>query len=145
MINFSRLKDIREDYGINQEKMSEILGVKRSTYSLWELGINIIPLNNLCDFADYFNLSIDYVLSLTNDRSNKNFKKGLDLKILGNNLKSIRIKNNLSQENIASLLGVTQACIVRYEKGLICISVSNLYKFCKEFNITLNEVCGKSK
>lgn len=145
MINFSRLKDIREDYGINQEKMSEILGVKRSTYSLWELGINIIPLNNLCDFADYFNLSIDYVLSLTNDRSNKNFKKGLDLKILGNNLKSIRIKNNLSQENIASLLGVTQACIVRYEKGLICISVSNLYKFCKEFNVTMNEVCGKSK
>lgn len=145
MINFSRLKDIREDYGINQEKISEILGVKRSTYSLWELGINIIPLSNLCDFADHFNLSIDYVLSLTNDRSNKNFKKGLDLKILGNNLKSIRIKNNLSQENIASLLGVTQACIVRYEKGLICISVSNLYKFCKEFNITLNEVCGKSK
>lgn len=145
MINFSRLKDIREDYGINQEKMSEILGVKRSTYSLWELGINIIPLSNLCDFADYFNLSLDYILSLTNDRSNKNIKKGLDLKILGNNLKSIRLKNNLSQENIASLLGVTQACIVRYEKGLICISVSNLYKFCKEFNITLNEVCGKSK
>lgn len=145
MINFSRLKDIREDYGINQEKMSEILGVKRSTYSLWELGINIIPLSNLCDFADYFNLSLDYILSLTNDRSNKNIQKGLDLKILGNNLKSIRLKNNLSQENIASLLGVTQACIVRYEKGLICISVSNLYKFCKEFNITLNEVCGKSK
>ncbi len=145
MINFSRLKDIREDYGINQEKMSDILGVKRSTYSLWELGINIIPLNNLCDFADNFNLSVDYVLSLTNDRSNRNFKKGLDLKILGNNLKSIRIKNNLSQENIASLLGVTQACIVRYEKGLICISVSNLYKFCKEFNVTMNEVCGKSK
>ena len=41
--------------------MAEILDVNRSTYSLWELGINIIPLKSLCSFADYFNYSIDYV------------------------------------------------------------------------------------
>ena len=62
MINLSKLKDIREDNDISQEEMAKILGVNRSTYSLWELGINIIPLKNLCDFADYFNYSIDYVL-----------------------------------------------------------------------------------
>lgn len=44
MINFTRLKDIREDNDINQTQMAEILDVNRSTYSLWELGINIIPL-----------------------------------------------------------------------------------------------------
>ena len=62
MINLSKLKDIREDNDISQEEMAKILGVNRSTYSLWELGINIIPLKKLCDFADYFNYSIDYVL-----------------------------------------------------------------------------------
>ena len=145
MISFSRLKDIREDNDINQEKMSEILGVNRSTYSLWELGINIIPLKSLCDFADYFNFSLDYVLGLTNDRKSKNSIKGIDLKVLGNNMKLIRTKNNLSQENIAELLGVTQACITRYEKGIISISVPNLYKFAKEFKISINELCGKAK
>ena len=55
MINFTRLKDIREDNDINQTQMAEILDVNRSTYSLWELGINIIPLKSLCSFADYFN------------------------------------------------------------------------------------------
>lgn len=145
MISFNRLKDIREDNDINQEKMSEILGVNRSTYSLWELGINIIPLKSLCDFADYFDFSLDYVLGLTNDRKSKSSIKGIDLKILGNNMKLIRTKNNLSQENIAELLGVTQACITRYEKGIISISVPNLYKFAKEFKISINELCGIAK
>jgi len=145
MISFNRLKDIREDNDINQEKMSEILGVNRSTYSLWELGINIIPLKSLCDFADYFDFSLDYVLGLTNDRKSKSYIKGIDLKVLGNNMKLIRTKNNLSQENIAELLGVTQACITRYEKGIISISVPNLYKFAKEFKVSINELCGKTK
>ena len=43
MINFIKLKDIREDHDISQKEMANILGVTRSAYSLWELGINIIP------------------------------------------------------------------------------------------------------
>lgn len=145
MINLSKLKDIREDNDISQEEMAKILDVNRSTYSLWELGINIIPLKNLCDFADYFNYSIDYVLGISNNRLSKNLIKGLNLQKLGSNMKKIRIKHELSQENVANLLGVTQACITRYEKGIICISTSNLYKFSREFKISLNELCGKTK
>lgn len=125
--------------------MAEILGVNRSTYSLWELGINIISLKSLCNFADYFNYSIDYVLGLTNIRKNPNLIKGLDLIKLEENIKRIRLQNELSQENIASMIGVTQACITRYEKALICISTSNLYKLSKEFKISLSELCGKVK
>ncbi len=143
MINFTRLKDIRENADISQKEMASILKVKRSTYSLWELGINIIPLSYIASFADHFNYTIDYCLGLTNIKNNPN-KKGLDLIVLGNNMKEIRLKNNLSQENIADSLKVTQACIVRYEKGLVCISTSNLYKFCKEFKVSMSYICGKS-
>ena len=143
MISFNRLKDIREDNDINQEKMSEILGVNRSTYSLWELGINIIPIKYLSKFSDYFNCSIDYALGLSNNKNTEILKKGFDRKILGNNLKKIRLKNDLSQENIANIIGVSQACITRYEKGLIDISTSNLYKFAKYFNCSMNYLCGK--
>lgn len=145
MINFNRLKDIREDNDMSQIKMAEILNVKRSTYSLWELGINIIPLNKLCEFADYFNFSLDYVLGLSNDRKKQKIIKGLDLIKLGNNIKQIRKGRELSQENIADMIGVSQACITRYEKGLICISTSNLYKLSKKFNMSLSELCGKIK
>ena len=145
MIDFQRLKDIREDSDINQEQMAKILGVPRSTYSMWELGISIIPLKTLCNYADYFNVSLDYALGLTNTNNKTKLIKGLNTKVLANNIKAIRKKNNLSQENIADLLKVTQSCIVKYEKDRVCISTENLYEFCKEFKISLNDICGKTK
>jgi transcriptional regulator with XRE-family HTH domain len=145
MINYSKLKDIREDNDISQEEISKFLGIPRSTYSMWEIGISIIPLPYLCKLSDYFNFSVDYILGLTNNRSNKGLIKGFDIKTLGNNLKEIRLKNQLSQENIADILGVKQPCIYKYEKGIICISTSNIYKFSKEFKISINEICGKGK
>jgi len=144
MIDIERLKNIREDHDLSQKEMANILNVNRSTYSLWELGINIIPIKYLSRFSDYFNYSIDYTLGLTNIKST-NIKKGFSIITLGKNLKEIRIKNNLSQENIAAILNVSQACIARYEKGLIEISTSNLYKFSKEFNISISKLCGKEK
>ena len=145
MLDITRLKDIREDHDISQKQMSVILGVSRSTYSLWELGINIIPLKKLCDYADYFDYTLDYILHLTNVQKEKKLIKGLNLTTLGNNLKKIRLQQELSQENVANMLNISQACIAKYEKGVICISTLNLYKFCKNFNITLNKVCGKEK
>ena len=145
MIYFKRLKNIREDNDISQEEMAQILKINRSTYSLRELGINIIPLKKLCEYADYFDVNIDYVIGLTNDKKIPILYKGLNLKKLGSNLKKIRVKKDLSQENIADILNVSQACITRYEKGIICISTSNLYKFSKEFKISLSKLCGKSK
>ena len=68
---------------------------------------------SLVMYANYFNYYIDYVLGLTNDRRKNNVTPVLDLKVLGNNIKNLRIKNELSQENLANILGVTQACIVR--------------------------------
>ncbi len=145
MIDFTRLRDIREDNDLSQKDMANILNIKRPAYSLWELGINVIPLKNLIDFADHFNYAIDYVLGITNDKNSQNYIKGIDLQLLGKNLKDIRLNHHLSQENLANMLGVTQACIARYEKGEIYISTSNLYKISKTFNISMNELCGKNK
>lgn len=142
MIDIKRLAEIREDNDISQSKMSKILGVNRSTYSLWELGINIIPFNYLYNFAQYFNLSIDYVLGLTNDRTHIEYAP-FDLKTIGNHLKELRIQNNLSQVSLSKALNITQACIVRYEKGLICISTSNIYKYSKYFNTSIESILIK--
>ena len=145
MLDFKRLKDLREDHDLTQSEMAEILGVKRSTYSLWELGINIIPLSKLSVFADYFKCSLDYVLGLSNQKRSYELIEGIDFKIVGSNLKKIRLSNKLSQENIASLLNISQACITKYEKGLIEISITNIYEFAKYFKISINDLCGKTK
>ncbi len=145
MINFNRLREIREDHDLSQKQMAEILNINRSTYSLWELGINIIPLKKLCNFADYFRISLDYILNISNYKNSKNYIEKLNLETLGYNMKKIRIQNHLSQEEIADIIGVSQACVNKYEKGKITISVPVLYTFCKNFDISLNHLCGKTK
>ncbi len=145
MLNFSRLKDIREDNDMTQEEMAKVLKVNRSTYSLWELSINIIPLPKLCEFADYFLVSIDYVLGLTNERRRKAAKGKFNVQKLGNHMQKIRKEKQLSQEDVARMLGVTQACISKCEKGKSCISTLNLYTFCKEFQISMDSLCYEEK
>ncbi len=145
MISFKRLKDIREDNDYSQREMALILGVKRSAYSLWELGINIIPLRYLVTFADYFDYSLDYLLGLSNRKGRGNMIKGINFQELGLNLKKIRLYNGYSQEDVAYFLNVSPSCIVRYEKAYIEISLSNLYKYSEVFNISLDELCGKKK
>ena len=143
MIDFSILKDIREDHDLTQEKMAEILGVKRSTYSLWELGINIIPINDLSNFADYFDLNIDYIVGLSKNRSNNGNKSNFDINVLGQSLKKLRKKNKLTQEEFGKLINVSQAAINKYESGKIQISFSNLYILSKKFNISISELLSK--
>lgn len=143
MIDFARIKDIREDNDLSQEDISEILGVNRSTYSMWESGINIMSLKYLYKFAQYFNYSIDYVLGLTNDRNPVKMDNNLDFQKLGNNMRAIRLKNGLYQKDIAKILKVKQSNIAKYERGLIPISTANLYTFCKKFNLTFHDIINK--
>lgn len=143
MLNLGKIKDIREDNDMSQKQISKILGVNRSTYSLWELGINIMPFKHLFSFSQFFNISIDYIMGLTKNKNNK--LKNFDFKTIGLNMRKIRLSHNLSQDNIARILNVSQACINRYEKGLICISTINIYMFIKYFKISTYELCTKKE
>ena len=145
MINLSRLKNMREDKDLHQIDMANVLGVNRSNYSLWELEINEIPVDKLAFCADYFNSSMDYLLNLSDSKDTENLILGFDYKILGKNLKRIRIKNEYSQEYVAFILDVSPTTIGKYEKSNIKIPLNNLYKYVKLFNISINAICGKTQ
>lgn len=55
----------------------------------------------------------------------------------------MKIKRELSQENVTNMIGISQACLVGSEKGIICILTSNLYKMSKKYKISLSELCEK--
>ena len=140
MIDTTRIKDIREDKDITQEQMASIMKVNRSTYSMWEIGLSFMSVEQLCNFANYFGYSIDYVLGLSNNRK-CNINNDFSYKTLGENIKTLRINNNYSQCYLANKMKVTQACIVRWEKGITKISIPNLYELSKIFNVSLNDIC----
>ncbi len=64
-MNISRLKEIREDRDIYQKDIALYLNIKQQQYSEYEIGKRLIPINYLSSLADYYNVSIDYLLGKT--------------------------------------------------------------------------------
>ncbi len=58
----NRLKKIRDEKGLSQEEISEMLGVKRTTYSKFEIGANNIPVPRLVKIAQKLNVSLNWLL-----------------------------------------------------------------------------------
>ncbi len=62
----NRLRDLREDRDLKQKDLAEYLQVHQTTYSDYELGRLNIPVTVLHRLADYYGVSIDYMLCRTN-------------------------------------------------------------------------------
>ncbi len=63
-----RLKEIREDKDLSQKDIAKILNVSQVAYSYYEIGKRQIPIDLLKKLAKYYNVSIDYLLYLTDER-----------------------------------------------------------------------------
>ena len=62
---FRRLRDMREDADLSQEKVAQILGIRQTVYSRYERGYQTIPLQHLIKLADYYHVSLDYLAGRT--------------------------------------------------------------------------------
>ena len=56
---FQRLKDIREDADLSQENVGQLLGIRQTVYSRYELRFQMIPLFHLIRLADYYHVLLD--------------------------------------------------------------------------------------
>lgn len=65
--DFMRLKEIRRAKGISQIKMAMDLNTNQNTISRYETGEREPCINELIRIADYFNISVDYLLERTNN------------------------------------------------------------------------------
>lgn len=63
---FQRLRDLREDADLSQAQIAEILKIQQTVYSRYERGYQTIPLEHLITLADYYHVSVDYLLGRTN-------------------------------------------------------------------------------
>lgn len=67
-----RIKDMREDNDLTQKQISQMLLCDQSLYSKYERDEREIPLKILVTLADYYKVSIDYLIGRTdNPKTNK--------------------------------------------------------------------------
>lgn len=57
-----RLKDLREDRDLRQKDIADLLHISQVSYGRYELGISEPPLNSLIRLADFYGVSLDYLV-----------------------------------------------------------------------------------
>lgn len=58
----NRLKQIRKERGVTQSEVAKFIGISQNNYSYWENGKVKIDGDSIKKLADYFNVSVDYLL-----------------------------------------------------------------------------------
>ena len=65
----TRLKDLRIDHDLTQEQCAKIAFISKNSYIRYENGTRVPPLDTIKLFAEYYNVSIDYIAKLTDRKT----------------------------------------------------------------------------
>ncbi len=60
-----RLRQLRKEAGFRQDELASSLNFARATISYYETGTRIPDIQKICIIADFFNVSVDYILGRT--------------------------------------------------------------------------------
>lgn len=147
IMNEKRLFDLREYKDLSQIKLADYLGITQQTYSLWEKGTKIIPLKHLNNLSNFYEISMDYIVGLTDEKNNSGIIKLTELNKneIGSRIKKIREDNNLTLRDLAKELNTTSSTISAYETGKTLILTAFAYQICIKYNVSLDWLCGKRK
>ena len=83
-----KIRELREKYGYTQKKMSELLGIERSTYTYYETGKTEPSLRVLRKMAVVFHVSTDYLVDMSDT------KNSIEEKMLSPYLRKKHIPDN---------------------------------------------------
>ena len=102
-----RLKLLRQKKNVLQKDVAEAINVSRTTYVKYENGDSEPSHKILIKLAEYYNVSIDYLLNKTNSRS---YNKGIKIPVLGSVAAGIpisAIQDIIDEEEISEELAST--------------------------------------
>lgn len=64
----NRIKDLREDLDLTQEKVAKAIGITQRKYSYIETGKQLVTEDILRQLAEFYNTSVDYILKMTDEK-----------------------------------------------------------------------------
>ena len=68
MMKFENIRNLRVDRGFTQKQLGEYLGISQNTYSQYEIGVLNYPVDVIIRLAEFYGVSTDYLLGLTNEK-----------------------------------------------------------------------------
>ena len=68
---YKRIRDLREDHDLTQTQVGKGINVSQRTYAYYESWGRMIPPEILVAIADFYNVSVDYILERTDEKNIK--------------------------------------------------------------------------
>lgn len=141
---YQKIRNIREDLDLKQYKFAESLHVLPKTYNLYENGVRTIPWSTLSKILCKLNLSLDYILELSDEKFYPSLRK-IQVEEIATNFKHYRKKMGYSQKEMAEFLNCRQQTLSSYECGKLKIPIETLKKFCQITQISADTITGRTK
>lgn len=131
-----RLKQLRVEAKLTQQQMAEAFNIKQPTYAQWETGRTKPKGETLERFADFFNVSTDYLLGKTQPRT--------ELSVFPERLRQLRIETDLTQQELAKNLNVSQQIIGLWERGKRKPKIEAITNIAEYFNVSPKYLIGET-
>lgn len=138
-----RIKNLREEKDLTQEDLANILGIKRPTYTSYEIERDTIPLKHLLKLCEYFDISLDYAFGFTNKLKYNQMSHQINMELIKKRLQETRKENNISQIKLAKVLNTSRSTWTNYERGIHLISTLILYDFSRRYETSADYLLGK--
>lgn len=146
------LKKLRVKKGWSQQAVADALGFSRSALGNYEQGIRTPDLDTMSSFADFYDVTIDYLQGRSSNPSlyheneidiSKNVEKRCTMK-LSNRMRELRRLNRFSQEDIALKLGISTSAYGFYEQGKTIPNAKTLVFLADLYDVSVDYLLGRS-
>lgn len=75
-MNLPRIKELREQQGLSQKRMAEILEMHTTQYQRYETGESPITIDFLLKLCDFYGVSLDYIAGRSDEAASASEKIG---------------------------------------------------------------------
>ncbi len=140
----NKLEELKEEKNLKSKDISKYLNVHESTYSEWEHSKIPIPTKRLIELADFYHINIDYMIGLSKNKITIDKATVIDLKLIGERLKTTRKKLNLSLRNLGNELNFSFSAFASYERGEKLINSEILISFCEATGVSIDWILGRT-
>lgn len=135
-----KLKQLRKERGLLQKDISQIFNVSMGAVGNWESGNRIPDSETLSRIADYFQVSVDYLLGRSDDPEPEQKPKGPLLPTVAMNLRYYRLASHLSTSQAAKLADVPAGTWLSWEQGKALPSDEELARAAEVIGVSVSDL-----
>lgn len=113
-----RLKELRQSARMTQKDLGQALEISSSTVGMYEQGERTPDIDTLESIADYFNVSVDFLLGRVKGQNSLSTAGSCEMKVC-ELIKTRRQELGLTVREVAECVGVGASTVSRWESGHI--------------------------